>query len=97
MARPNTGLTTPERIKYLNRRQHLKKKYGLTPEKYTDMFKKQDGVCGICKKEPLKFHLAVDHCHKTGDIRGLLCTKCNVSLGWYEQYTNEVKTWLAVH
>lgn len=58
------------------------KRYGLSAEKYNEMFKKQNGVCKICEKECLSHSvLSVDHCHKTGKIRGLLCVKCNTSLG----------------
>lgn len=67
----------------------IKKKYGLSFEKYEEMFKKQDGKCKICNQpevdrdkntQNIKF-LAVDHSHETGKVRGLLCRKCNISLG----------------
>lgn len=45
------------------------------------MLEKQKGVCAICFLPPLEIRLAVDHCHKTGKIRGLLCTACNNALG----------------
>jgi len=58
------------------------KRYGLTHEKYVQMFERQDGCCKICAKECLSgMNLSVDHCHKTGKIRGLLCKKCNSALG----------------
>lgn len=50
--------------------------------KYLEMMETQNGLCAICKKpEPLGRELAIDHCHTTGAIRGLLCTKCNLGLG----------------
>ena len=58
----------------------LKKSYGMTPDDYTQMLFFQGGVCAICGK-PDKKKLAVDHCHKTGKIRGLLCSCCNTVLG----------------
>jgi len=65
----------------------LKYKFGLSIEEYTRMFNKQNGKCAICGKEEterykgrIKF-LAVDHNHKTGQIRGLLCHNCNRLLG----------------
>jgi hypothetical protein len=61
----------------------LKKKYGITPEKYNEMLIEQDHKCYICSKheDELDRALAVDHCHKTGKVRGLLCGNCNRFLG----------------
>jgi hypothetical protein len=41
--------------------------------------------------------LSVDHCHKTGKIRGLLCTKCNTALGWFETNQEQVQDYLEDH
>ena len=60
----------------------LKAKYGIDLKQWNEAFQQQNGICAICKK-PKK--LVTDHDHKTGKFRGLLCNKCNVSLGWYEQ------------
>lgn len=63
------------------------RKYGLTIEKYERLLKKQNNVCMICKgsNENLRWNgrLAIDHCHKTGKVRGLLCDKCNKGLGQF--------------
>ena len=60
----------------------LKKKYGITLDDYNLMYKEQKGVCAICDLEELSGkRLAVDHCHETGKVRGLLCFACNTSLG----------------
>lgn len=59
----------------------LKRKYGITIEQYEAMVKEQKGVCYICKNENPNRKLSVDHCHKTGKIRKLLCDKCNMTLG----------------
>ena len=68
------------------REQHLKYTYGITLKIYNEKLKEQKKRCDICgkhiKKE--KINLAVDHDHTTGQIRGLLCWKCNTSLGIYE-------------
>lgn len=57
------------------------KKFGLTRDSYLDIFRKQGGCCAICNRTPDKItprrNLAVDHNHKTGRIRGLLCYRCN--------------------
>lgn len=52
--------------------------YGLTREKYDELFQLQGGACAICK---LETELNVDHDHTTGDVRGLLCQKCNHAIG----------------
>lgn len=59
------------------------KRYGLNLEDYNSLFIKQKGKCAICGKHQseLKRSLAVDHCHKTGRVRGLLCRNCNTAIG----------------
>jgi ribosomal protein L37E len=71
------GEQTPES----RRRTKLKLKYGITPEDYERMFEEQGGVCAVCEKPSAK-RLCVDHDHATGIVRGLLCTPCNLSLGY---------------
>lgn len=59
-------------------------KYQLDFNKYRTMLKAQKHRCGICQctLESSRYNkFAVDHCHKTGTIRGLLCTNCNTALG----------------
>ena len=79
----------PQRIKDSNRRWMLKKEWGLTLDQYAEMETAQHGVCGICQKpESLinphtkkPYSLQVDHNHRTGALRGLLCHKCNKAIG----------------
>jgi len=52
-------------------------------ERYEELLAHQGGVCGICRKSPSE-PLCVDHSHATGKVRGLLCRKCNVGLGSYD-------------
>lgn len=75
-----------ERIKIKDRFKSLKSKYGVTQEVYDAMFKQQNGVCKICKQtERGRYkNLAVDHCHQTGTVRGLLCRRCNLGLAYLE-------------
>jgi len=57
---------------------------GVTQEDYLSMFTKQRGRCGICDQRLYSKRykaFAVDHCHTTGRIRGLLCTRCNTAIG----------------
>lgn len=65
------------------RKNYLKSAFGITVEKYDQMLNKQNKSCAICKKHQSKEkrRLAVDHSHKTGKVRGLLCFGCNSSLG----------------
>src|SRR5687768_1540720 len=51
----------------------------ITYERYCEMVAEQGGRCAICDKTPNDTALCVDHCHTTGDVRGLLCTKCNIA------------------
>lgn len=51
----------------------------------------QQGLCNICKKPSMGKSLALDHCHRSGKIRGLLCTKCNIGLGMFEDDPERLK------
>ena len=62
----------------------LKRVYGLSIERYFEMVKDQDGKCKMCARAMptnSKRPLAVDHNHKTGEVRGLLCYRCNGAIG----------------
>jgi DNA repair exonuclease SbcCD ATPase subunit len=65
---------------------NARRRYGLTTEERTEMLEKQSGMCPICGCDlrtlsSNKVH--VDHCHATGDVRGLLCNGCNWGLGHF--------------
>ena len=88
--------------KYSNsKNSKLLKEYGITLEEYYKISESQNNKCKICNKEEtreskgIKWKLSVDHCHKTGKIRGLLCGKCNVGLAKFEeeerQFLNAIK------
>lgn len=65
----------------------IRREFGLSAEEYGQMLGAQDGVCLLCGKngvEAGRVRLAVDHCHSTGLLRGLLCGFCNRQLGWVE-------------
>ena len=60
----------------------LKKLYNITPDEYMHILQAQGSVCKICRGVNLNGRqLSVDHCHKTGKIRGLLCSRCNFLIG----------------
>lgn len=60
--------------------RRLKLNFGITWDEYDLMLACQDGRCAICGGKPRKYNLSVDHDHKTGEIRGLLCSRCNHKL-----------------
>lgn len=74
-------------------RKSLLKKYKLSLHNYDVLFSKQCGYCYICLKHQKEFKkkLAVDHCHSTGKIRGLLCSSCNTALGLIKDSTYTLK------
>jgi hypothetical protein len=85
------------------RNKHLLRKFGITLEQYEKLFEEQNGVCAMCfKPETVKNNkgtaprlLAVDHDHKTGRIRGLLCFRCNTMLDHFDKDLDKIKRVLA--
>jgi len=76
----------PEIAKKLTERDiayNLKRKFGMTLQDYEDIKIAQNNKCAICPNERSKNgkRLAVDHCHESGKIRGLLCNECNTAIG----------------
>jgi hypothetical protein len=71
----------PERAKRAGRKSRLKK-YNLTIEAYDLLSESQQGLCKICN---LMKKLHVDHDHKTGKVRGLLCGSCNRAIGLLQE------------
>jgi hypothetical protein len=65
------------------RKCYLPRAYGISVQEYDKLVKNQDGKCCICGEIPKRW-LVVDHCHKTGVIRGLLCDDCNMALGRFK-------------
>ena len=67
--------------------RQLQKKYGITLDEYNQMFTDQNGCCAVCGKHESNQvrSLAVDHDHETGEVRELLCTSCNTSLGLLQE------------
>ena len=79
------GLSSKENYDY-HRELHLQRKYGLSYDEYHAMLDAQNNECAICGYEfgQKKGDIHVDHDHKTGDVRGLLCTHCNRGLGFFK-------------
>ena len=78
----------PEKFKESHERQKLRKR-GVTPEWFEAQLEAQGGGCKICGRPEDSVdnfsgnprRLSVDHCHDTGMVRGLLCSRCNTALG----------------
>ncbi len=67
---------------HARRASNYRTNFGITLHDYEKLFLVQKGLCLLCgKADSVGRRLAVDHCHKTGKIRGLLCTLCNCGLG----------------
>ena len=84
------ALDHPDITRMYKRRTKLTTKYGITEEFWHAYHSERQGCCDICHRQctagpthPLlqKCSLEVDHCHRTGDFRGLLCRKCNTAIG----------------
>lgn len=71
----------------------LWRKYKVTPDEYDAILAEQKNKCAICEEPEVMSdrrwggvrRLAVDHCHATGKIRGLLCSRCNTTIGKIEE------------
>lgn len=79
-----------EKSKIIARKGNWRRRYGIIEEEYRSILEKQNNVCAICKKQETrkvrgggKRNFSVDHCHKTGKVRGLLCDACNKGLGQF--------------
>ena len=70
------------------------RRFGITRQEYAEMFHRQNGVCAICSQPETATRLgkvkalSVDHNHKTGSVRGLLCSDCNTGIGKLKEDRN---------
>lgn len=71
----------------------IKNKYGISVQSYKRMLAAQDRACAICRRPfaTMKRRPAIDHCHSTGKIRGLLCMACNTTLGKYGDDPSKIR------
>jgi hypothetical protein len=76
-------------------RRGLLKKYGLTPESYTNLLEKQKGVCAICGLPPIpNRNFDIDHDHNTRRVRGLVHRRCNYKISIVEQHGDVIQAYL---
>lgn len=81
-----------EAVRERYRFYHLERTYGVTKEQFLVLYEEQGGCCAVCKKsikildcfDNMSDIAHLDHDHKTNEIRGLLCTKCNKGLGHFD-------------
>lgn len=72
-------------------KSRIKYRYGISFEDFEEMKERQNNLCAICKTKTYEKELNIDHCHATGKIRGLLCTKCNTGIGLFCDDINLLK------
>jgi len=74
------------------RKYFYKRDYNITIDEYNKIFNNQNGSCKICGRHQSEFkqRLCIDHDHKTGKIRGLLCHPCNRFLGYINDDINNI-------
>lgn len=85
----------PEHVALIDRRSAYKINYGITVEDFDAMLRLQKNKCAVCLSSAPGgrwSRFAVDHCHKSGKVRGLLCMSCNTTLGRYESWYSEHKS-----
>lgn len=85
----------PEQYALSNRRQHLWRVYRMSLEDYDRLLAKQDGCCAICAASLDGGRTHVDHDHRSGVVRGILCMACNIGLGHFRDNLNFVTQALA--
>lgn len=73
----------------------LKYAYGMTLDQYDELLESQGGVCAACRGTCSKEYLSVDHDHETGEVRGLLCSTCNLALGYVKDSVDLMRSLIA--
>ena len=88
----------PERFRMNQRRSTLKRRYGITSEEFDALLAAQGGGCAVCLAQNGSWH--VDHDHEDGHMRGILCARCNRSIGAFEDdesLLRQAAEYLATH
>lgn len=69
----------------IHRNRQLKRMYGITINRYHEILQEQNNACKLCGTSPPN-RPVVEHCHKTGNVRGITCQRCNIAIGAFEAY-----------
>lgn len=86
----------PERFREYVTRSRLKTVYNLTEEDYRQLYQAQGGLCAICGNPQIQGRqLAIDHDHKSGLGRGLLCYHCNIGIGHFQEDITRLESAIA--
>lgn len=75
--------------------RNLRVKYGITLEQYNNLLAQQKSLCAICSKVLTRQNTHVDHDHKTGSVRGLLCFECNTAIGKFHDSIDRMRRAIA--
>lgn len=78
-----------ERYKNFTRYENYSNKYGINKYKFKELVVIQNGKCWICREKKDEY-LNVDHCHKTGEFRGIICKDCNMGIGLFKDNTDNL-------
>jgi hypothetical protein len=78
-----------QRYKPISQKRNRNLEYGLSDEQYLELLASQDGCCLICGLNNKR--LVIDHCHKTGIVRGILCHSCNSGIGMLQDDPEIIK------
>lgn len=82
VAKREWGAANKCKVRDMNRRKHLKRTYGITVEEYEAILQSQGNRCKVCRTdEPGRTGWCIDHNHRTGVVRGILCHDCNLAIG----------------
>lgn len=79
------------KIKHLMRWRRVQKEYGISEAEFGSMYHNQQGKCAICQHDVDDVKMHIDHCHRTGMVRGLLCQRCNQAIGLMRENEETLK------
>lgn len=67
----------------------IRRVYGISLKEYDEMLYEQGNGCAICgrQEDVVNRRLAIDHCHESNKVRGILCSRCNQGLGLFDDNT----------
>ncbi len=84
--RQRAALTRSAEKGHKRRDYEYRRKFGITLIQYNTLFAQQNGCCAICgvHQTEIRRRFAVDHSHVTSEVRGLLCNRCNLAMGMFE-------------